>query len=845
MEGICMVDFRKKLAGKSIAAPTNPLLLYDTLDRAHDKGPLRPAQESVLDEWFKNHINKKDTILKLHTGQGKTLVGLLMLQSKLNAKNGPALYLCPNNYLVRQTCEQASQFGISTCTTEDELPDDFLEGNKIFVTSVQKLFNGLTKFKLHKNSINVGALLIDDAHACSDSIRQACKITIKREDAAYNILFDLFANQLESQGYGTFADIQNKKREALLPVPYWSWMEHESDIARILSEHSNTKSIKFAWPLLRNILRHCQCIFSGQSLEIEPFVPPLDAFGSYTNAECRIFMSATVTDDAFLIKGLHLSPETILNSITFENEKWSGEKMVLIPSLIDKSLTREFIVEKLAKPKESRKVGIVTLSPGFDWTKDWSAYGAVVANTDTVTEVIADLTAGDFSKTIVLVNRYDGIDLPDRICRVLIFDGKPFSESLIDLYDEQCRPNSATTLMRTLRTVEQGMGRSVRGEKDYSVIIVLGQTLVRLLREKNSRNYLSSQMATQISIGLELVELAKQDIADGVEPYSALNGLIRQCIGRDDGWKEYYKENMDKMGVSAQKRNALDCYAHEFVAEKLYIKGKYHEASQEIQKLIDKNPYAQDDKGWYLQVMARYNHRANRTESNRLQISAYETNRALLKPAEGVTVTRLSLISHGRVERIIKWVSQFSNYSELDIVISEILENLVFSVKSESFEKALHELSRSLGFDGERPDKDWKEGPDNLWALNDRQYILFECKNEVKLDRAEINKSESEQMNSSCAWFERHYKGMNCKNIIIHPAKKLASSAAFTHTVEVIRANELKKLTKNVRLFFNSFELFDFSDMSSTQIQKLINSHTLGVDSLITAYAVPIREYRE
>jgi len=31
--------------------------------------------------------------------------------------------------------------------------------------------------------------------------------------------------------------------------------------------------------------------------------------------------------------------------------------------------------------------------------------------------------------------------------------------------------------MRTIRTVEQGMGRSVRGEKDYSVVVVIGSVL--------------------------------------------------------------------------------------------------------------------------------------------------------------------------------------------------------------------------------------------------------------------------------------------------------------------------------------------------------------------------------
>ncbi len=34
---------------------------------------------------------RRDIIVKLHTGQGKTLIGLLMLQARLNAGKGPAL----------------------------------------------------------------------------------------------------------------------------------------------------------------------------------------------------------------------------------------------------------------------------------------------------------------------------------------------------------------------------------------------------------------------------------------------------------------------------------------------------------------------------------------------------------------------------------------------------------------------------------------------------------------------------------------------------------------------------------------------------------------------------------
>ena len=71
-------------------------------DRESDTGPLRPAQLAVLDEWFTKRRAARDVIIKMHTGQGKTLIGLLILQSKLNEQAEPAVYICPNNNLVQQ-----------------------------------------------------------------------------------------------------------------------------------------------------------------------------------------------------------------------------------------------------------------------------------------------------------------------------------------------------------------------------------------------------------------------------------------------------------------------------------------------------------------------------------------------------------------------------------------------------------------------------------------------------------------------------------------------------------------------------------------------------------------------
>ena len=232
------------------------------------------------------------------------------------------------------------------------------------------------------------------------------------------------------------------------------------------------------------------------------------------------------------------------------------------------------------------------------------------------------------------------------------------------------------------------------------------------------------------------------------------------------------------------------------------------------------------------------------SQSRRIRTTADrgpQENRMVLRPRSGVTVAKLEIVSQRRVEQVGEWVGGCEDYAELDAKLADILENLVFGAKADKFEGALNELSRTLGFNGERPDKEWKEGPDNLWALDAEQYLLWECKNEVESTRAEINKREAEQMNRSSAWFDKYYPASRVKRLIVHPSKRLQSAAAFTHEVEVVRESELRKLVGAVRAFFKSFESLDFKDLSTTHTQALLNSHDLAVQDLLSKYSTKIR----
>jgi replicative superfamily II helicase len=259
---------------------------------------------------------------------------------------------------------------------------------------------------------------------------------------------------------------------------------------------------------------------------------------------------------------------------------------------------------------------------------------------------------------------------------------------------------------------------------------------------------------------------------------------------------------------------------------------------------MDDGHVDKDDKAWYLQECARYHYRTDRAESQKLQVAAHKKNRMLLKPPTGVTVTKLTVISQGRAERIATWVRAFGTYAEMDVTVSDILGRLRFGVKADNFEHAFDELSRALGLAGERPDKEWKEGPDNLWALDDTRYLLVECKSEVDVTRVEVNKREAEQMNRSAAWFDKHYKGMQAKRMIIHPAKRIESAAAFTHDVEGVTVTELRKFEKACREFFKGFEGQNFADLSPQHIQKMVDAHHLSIDDLLTLYSRKLKDVK-
>jgi len=833
-----MVDFKKKLNKGDLDKKINPFEIYDKLDRRSIAGPLRPAQKYILENWYTNHTTDSDLIIKLHTGEGKTLIGLLILQSKLNSKKKPCLYICPNKYLVQQVCIEARKFGIPFCLIESNnlLPNDFLEGNKILITHVQKLFNGKSIFGINNHFIETECVILDDSHACIDSIKNSFSIKINKENEVYKTLVSLFEDELRNQDEGSFLDIQNETYDTQLLIPYWSWIEKKSEVLQLLSSRNEDKEILFAWPILKNSIEQCIAFITANEIEITPLRVPINNFGTFAKAGQRILMSATTQDDSFFIKGLGFSINSVKNPLKFPDQVWSGEKMILLPSLIDEEIDRELVINKLAPPFNKRTYGVVALTSSFKKSELYHQLGANVSRPENIFENIINLKNGGYENTLVIVNRYDGIDLPDESCRILIIDSMPYFNSLADKYEEQCRSTSDIINIKISQKIEQGLGRSVRGEKDYTVILIIGPDLVKFIKSVRTNKYFSSQTRKQIEIGLQISDMAIEDLETSKNQFDVVTSLIRQSVLRDDGWKAFYKEEMDKIVESEFKNDIYLILQIEKEAEEASFKGDNETACNKIQTLLDTYVLDENEKGWYLQLLARYKYWISKTESNKIQKSAFQSNHQLLKPKDGIYYKKIEYINENRVKRIKAWIDDHKSYDELSLTVDSIVHYLSFGVDSEKFENALWEIGNLLGFISQRPDKEFRKGPDNLWCGVDNKYFIFECKNQVEDSRDEIKKNEAGQMNSHCGWFESEYGTVPVKRILIIPTKNVSYYANFTHEVVIMRKGKLRDLKNNIKAFIKEFKSYKINEISDDKIQTFLTTHKLTINDLENEY---------
>src|SRR4051812_36078265 len=116
-----MVDFKSLRPLEQRSAPVDPKQIFEQLPKPEGVNDLWESQAEALKGWFARR-GETDLVIKLNTGGGKTLVGLLIAQSSMNERRASSLYLCPTRQLVEQTYAKALEFQLPAVMYERGKP---------------------------------------------------------------------------------------------------------------------------------------------------------------------------------------------------------------------------------------------------------------------------------------------------------------------------------------------------------------------------------------------------------------------------------------------------------------------------------------------------------------------------------------------------------------------------------------------------------------------------------------------------------------------------------------------------------------------------------------------------
>ncbi len=792
-----MVDFKKLRESKSKPKPIHPREVFNSLPKPPGINDLYASQAEVLDAWF-GRRSDRDIVIKLHTGGGKTLVALLMAQSLMNELGGPVIYLTPTNQLVDQVIAKSKDYGVPAIryVSGQPIASEFLDGKAVLIGNYNTLFNGRSKFGLRNSGqevIKAVAIILDDAHVALSSVRDAfsLRINVAEHPEIYADLAGRFRTAFRDVGRsGSFADITNGKDYGVIEAPNWAWQQKLSEIESYLASKVDAID-RFVWPFLRDNLAFCHCLFSGRSVTITPIFPPVDMLPTFEDCPRRIYMSATISDDSEIIRAFGASPDAVGSPITSTSLAGVGERMILVPELMqlgDTSIVS--MVKKFAQKLVQHNCGAVILTPSDSAAYKWSDVAIYPRNSDAVATQVAAMQAGTSFGPIVLANRYDGIDLAGNACRFLVMDNLPLGTSDYDIYRMNVVADSTVSALLAQR-IEQGIGRGTRGGGDYCVVMLIGSKLVGWIGRKSNIAFLTASTRVQLDMGKEM--------SSAVTTVNEIVETILKCLNRDQDWVAYHASELAEAAHAGPVNTlSIKVAGLERKSFRLQRLGQFEKALLHLETLIADDELKGDSqrRAWLSATAARIAYQMNDEErGQKLQTYAFSVNNNHSPPK--VRPAFVSRPIPGRQSTAI--VTRMMNYGLRGAMLADFddaVAELVATASAACYEEALANLGRYLGFEAERPDNTYKKGPDVLWRTDASFDFVIEAKS--KKDDSPLYKSDHAQLLEAEAWFKTAYPSRDAVRVSALP-EAVADLRASTIGSFAFRLDDITKLVVALR----------------------------------------------
>jgi hypothetical protein len=807
-------------------------------------------QADVLRSYDSLAKDKAEVALELPTGTGKTLIGLLIAEYRRRIKEERVAYICPTKQLAYQVHNKAQDYGIPTVVLVGPQSGysqtdfaDFLTTKAIAITTYSAIFNTNPKID------NAQALILDDAHSAENHIASLWTVKITRKDSfqAYNALIDLFKEDIPDYLYSRLmkADYDYFMKSYEL-VPYPNFYNKLTQVREFLEQNvSYCKDAKFPWSMIKENLEACHVYISWGEINIRPIIPPTKIHGPFANAKQRVYMSATLGDGGELerltgIKEIERLP------IPKGWEKYnSGRRLILFPDRKFDSNESLGITFK-AIDKHGRALVLCPNAYSANYFKEQflkTKLEIPILESKDIEESLDPFIRKE--KAVLLLTRYDGIDLSGDICRLLVVFNLPEATNLQEGFLWNRLGANALLNDRVRTRITQALGRCTRSSDDFSNVLMIGSDLLKFCAIKENQENFHPEIQAEIKFGLvnsEQLETAEDILGfmeDFIEDKEFFQGINEAITGLRDETEKVIKPATTQLNISVKSEveyvNALWKNDIELAQEKVKVVTDGLSGGKELAGyrawwlyLAGSGAYLGYRRNlWDMSVAKQYYSSALQTTNSLTWLA----DLAKYVPANtGIVTSDLDLVTQAEaVENVITSLSVMGPRFEKKM--TEFME-LINNDKATNFEKGLERLGEYLGFQSEKPASDG--APDGIWVLRNSAYG-FEAKSEEDGNNS-ISLSTSRQANGHRNWMldaENLPNAVSIKIIVLdHKAKLHPDAVPQAHELFHLNITEIRDLAQRVTSSLRRIRSVMTRDGGSTLFTKELICEELSKEQL-------------
>ena len=819
-------------------------------------------QSQMLDNYLKtingNIIVDKNVALELPTGSGKTLVGLLIGEFHRRKYKRKCLFLCPTNQLVAQVCQQArEQYGIDAIPfIGKQVEYDVHDKSKYSLTEAIGVTTYSSFFATNSYFSDPEILIFDDVHSSEEYIIDNWSLEISRQE--HPVLFLQVAEYL-SEVIGDSGISRLNQRDPytgeimnwtdLLPRP--KLVGKSKGLYDILQVGTRDNSLRFAWERVADHLADCQVYVSWSAILIRPYISPTETHPVFRQTKQRIFMSATLGNSGELERLTGCRKIKRLPIVGDWDKKGLGRRLFIFPDL---SLASKFHNEILIKLHQAAKHSVVIVpnvheSDEISAVLDQSIPGIRIFKANDLIHSKNDYCEAD-NAAVILANRFDGVDFPDDESRMLFICNLP---RVTHLQEKFFVGKMAASLLYTERIktrIVQAAGRCTRNASDYSVVCILGDSILNEFTSPKVQSQYHPELRAEIAFGIENSTgfTSVEDILENVRLFYAR--------GEDWAGAEAYLVDLRNQYVAEKKDTSqqaimeklLDCAQSEVEAQYELWNKNYQIALEKSIQIVEKlnAPSLSGYKCYWQYVCGSLAFElGDKQNAKRFFEEAIKNNK-------GGILWFADLISNISSEEAAKCV----NNSFYDIV--ERLEESIQRIKSknnafenrakevldglnsdgETFETAHCRLGSMLGFDAHNSKE--KSAPDPYWIVNDRLCIVSEDKI-YETDTKKIPTEDVRQAAQHATWIRKNvntlHKDATIITIIVTNANSIEDDArVFAENVFFVNRDDFfkwaTKAIDSLRTVRSSFQVPGDSEWR-TRAAKLFEENGVTPDAFI------------